>query len=80
MDFSKQIKAIRKDFPIKYCKGSRSEFINYDVHMSLRIDFTLNSVDPDEMPPYAVNVAFHLGLHCLHKYPFRVSSIQRVKK
>ena len=27
-----------------------------------------NSVDPDEMPQYA---AFHLGLHCLLKYPFR---------
>ena len=26
-----------------------------------------NSVDPDEMPPYA---AFHLGLHCLPKYLF----------
>ena len=25
-----------------------------------------NSVDPDEMPPYA---AFHLGLHCLPKVP-----------
>ena len=26
-----------------------------------------NSTDPDEMLPYA---AFHLGLHCLPKYPF----------
>ena len=26
-----------------------------------------NSVDPDEMQHYA---AFHLGLHCLPKYPF----------
>ena len=25
-----------------------------------------NSTDPDEMPHY---VAFHLGLHCLPKYP-----------
>ena len=30
--------------------------------------FGLNdSADPDEMLPYA---AFHLGLHCLQKYPF----------
>ena len=29
-----------------------------------------NSVDPDEMQHYA---AFHLGLHCLQKYLFRVS-------
>ena len=36
---------------------------------SLKIDFVLaNSADPDEMPYYA---AFHLGLHCLPKYPFR---------
>ena len=27
-----------------------------------------NSVDPDEMPH---NAAFHLGLHCSSKYPFR---------
>ena len=27
-----------------------------------------NSADPDEMP---LNAAFHLGLHCLQKYPFR---------
>ena len=36
---------------------------------SLKIDFALaSSTDPDEMPP---NAAFHLGLHCLQKYPFR---------
>ena len=27
-----------------------------------------NSADPDEMPRFA---AFHLGLHCLQKYPFK---------
>ena len=27
-----------------------------------------NSADPDEMPRLA---AFHLGLHCFSKYPFR---------
>ena len=27
-----------------------------------------NSADPDEKPLY---VAFHLGLHCFLKYPFR---------
>ena len=33
------------------------------------VDFVLaNSEDPDEMPHYA---AFHLGLHCLPKYPLR---------
>ena len=46
---------------------------------SLKIAFVLaNSVDPDEMSHYT---AFHLGLHCLPKYMFRVYySIQRVKK
>ena len=38
------------------------------VFLSLTIVFILaNSADPDEMPHYA---AFHLGLHCLPKYPF----------
>ena len=37
--------------------------------------FKTSSVDPDEMPHYA---AFHIGIHCLSKYLFRVSSIQRV--
>ena len=35
----------------------------------MKIDFVLaSSADPDEMPHY---VAFHLGLHCLPKHPFR---------
>ena len=34
----------------------------------LKIFLTLNSEDPDEMPHYAT---FHLGLHCLYKYPFK---------
>ena len=35
----------------------------------LKICFTFtNSVDPDEKQHYA---AFHLGLHCLSKYPLR---------
>ena len=39
------------------------------VFMSLEIVFVLaNSVDPDEMPLYAV---FHQGLHCLPKYALR---------
>ena len=36
---------------------------------SLKVIFTFtNRVDPDEMQHYA---AFHLGLYCLQKYPFR---------
>ena len=35
-----------------------------------------NIVDHDEMPH---DVTFHLGLHCLSKYPFKVSGLQKVK-
>ena len=46
------------------------------MFLSLKIGFvSANSEDPDEMPHY---VAFHLGLHCLPKYLFRVSGVQRV--
>ena len=34
-----------------------------------------NNEAPDEMPQ---SVAFHLGLHCLPKYPFMVSQLIRV--
>ena len=41
----------------------------YGVSWSLKVVLIIaNSVDPDEMQHYA---AFHLGLHCLPKYPFR---------
>ena len=35
--------------------------------LKIFVTFT-NCVDPDEMQHYA---AFHLGLHCLQKYPLR---------
>ena len=65
MDFPIQIKTIRRE----YIYGHRLSFFNYFIVLFLRTFFYLeNSVDPDEMPHYA---AFHLGLHCLSKYPFR---------
>ena len=43
-------------------------FLNYDVFLSLRVVLNLaNSADPDKM----LYAAFHVGLHCLLKYPFR---------
>ena len=53
--------------PIEYIvKGQQFQNI---VFLSLQIDFvSVNLADLDEMPLYA---AFHLGLHCLPKYPFR---------
>ena len=55
-----------------------SKCLDYDVFMSLEIVFILaNRADPDEMPLYA---AFHLGLHCLPKYPFRTGLISHLKR
>ena len=46
-----------------------SFFLKNIVFFVWRSFFTLtNSVAPDEMQHYA---AFHLDLHCLHKYSFR---------
>ena len=60
-----QINAIRMEL----LRGHRSEFPNYDVLKSLKIVLTsAKSAEPDEMQLYA---AFHLGLHCLQKYPFK---------
>ena len=57
--------------PILYLKGSQVEISKF---LSLKIVLILaNSVDPDEMQHYA---GFHLGLHCLPKYSFRVSGPQ----
>ena len=48
----------------------RLNFSNKIIFISLRILIVLaNSVDPDEMPHHA---EFHLGLHCLPKYAFRL--------
>ena len=69
MDFPIHNDTISMELPIVYFKGSQVEISNYDVLLSLKIVLILaNSADPDEMQHYS---AFHLGLHCLHKYPFR---------
>ena len=75
--FPIHINAIRMWLSIKYFRGYSSEFPNYYVLKIPKIGLTsAKSVDPDEMQHYA---AFHLGLHCLPKNPFRVSSIQWAK-
>ena len=52
-----------------YLRGHRCLFPKYIVFLSLKIYFVLaNIADPDEMPHYA---AFHLGIQCVSKYPFR---------
>ena len=70
MDFSTHIDTISMGLPTVYFKGSQVEFSNDDVVLSLNVVLILaNSADPDEMQH---NAAFHLGLHCLPKYPFNL--------
>ena len=54
---------------VRMIKGSQVVISKQNVvFQSLKIDFVLaNSVNPDEMTHYAT---FHLGFHCLTKYPF----------
>ena len=64
MDFSINVLIL----PIVYFKGHRYHFLNYDVFLFLKVVLILeNSANSDEMQH---NAAFHLGLHCLPKYPF----------
>ena len=77
MNPSIRIKMMNQECLIVHMKGS--QFPNKNVLQSLKIAFILansDCVDPDEMPQFA---AFHLGLHYLPQYPFRVSSIQSLK-
>ena len=65
MDFPIQINTIRMGLSIIHFKGFPD---NYELQ-SMKFKFILpNSAGPDEMPQ---NTAFHLGLQCLLKYPFR---------
>ena len=51
--------------------------VDGDVCLSLKVVLILaDSAGPDEMQHYA---AFHLGLHCLPKYPFRGFQYTKVK-
>ena len=52
-----------------YIEGSHIIISKYIVFQFLKISFVIaNSASPDEMPH---NAAFHLGLHCLSKYPIK---------
>ena len=53
-----------KGLPVKASIYKMMYYCPRRLFLSLKIE---NSADPDEMLPY---VAFHLGLHCLPKYPF----------
>ena len=52
-------------------RGHRYIFTNHKILQSLTIVFNIaNSAGPDEMSHFG---AFHLGIRCLPKYPFRIS-------
>ena len=74
MNFLIRVKAIRRGLSFINCKGSQIEIYNFMIYFFVGDCFYLNSVEPDEMPHHASS-----GLHCLSKYPFRGSRIQRVK-
>ena len=68
MDFPIHNDTISMGPPLCTLRGHRKHFLTYDVLLSQKNVLILtNSADPDEMQHYA---AFHLGLHCLPKYPF----------
>ena len=64
-----KLHTIKSGWSIVYIEGLRVIVSQNIVFLSLNIDLVLaNSADADEMPHPA---AFHLGLHCLPKHPFR---------
>ena len=72
MDFPIHIDTINIGLSIMYIKGLDLKGRIFEIMMyfypSKVVIVLANSSDPDEMQHYA---AFHLGLHCLPKYPFR---------
>ena len=70
MKFPIKIYTIKSECSIVYIEGSKVKISKY-CFSYLCEDFALaKSAEPDERPRYA---AFHLGLHCLPKYPLEVS-------
>ena len=67
---------MKTGWSIVYLEGSHIT-ISKNNCISLKIDFVLaNSADPDKMLHY---VAFHLGLHCLPKYPLYYKGVSVLK-
>ena len=69
MEFSIKLHSIKSGWSIAYIEGSH-DIISQKVCISFpkTVLVLANCADPDEMQHYA---AFHLGLHCLSKYPFK---------
>ena len=77
MEFPIYIDEISMGLSIVYFKESQVDFSKSCCISALKVVLIIASgVNPDEMQHHA---AFHLGPHCLPKYPFRGSTIQSVK-
>ena len=71
MELSTKLHSIKSGWSIIYVEESPVMLSKNIVSLSLKMDFVLaNSAHPYEIPQY---VTFHLGLHCLPKYPFKIS-------
>ena len=70
MEFPIKFDKVKSGWSIVYIEGSQVIISKNIFYFFLyKINFVLaNSADTDEM---LYNAAFHLGLHCLPKYPFR---------
>ena len=68
MEFPIKFDTVKSGWSIVYIEGSQVLISKNIIFLSLKISYVFpNSADPDEMQHYA---AFHLGLHCLPRYPF----------
>ena len=69
MEYSIKIHTIRQDSSFYILRDLRLQFPRNTDFLPMEIGFVLaNSAGPHEMSIY---VAYHLGLHCAPKYPFR---------
>ena len=75
MDFPIQVYTIRMGLFIIYFKGLNVK-ISKKSCTSVHDNFVYpsSSAGPVEMPQF---VAFHMGLHCLPKYPVRVVQVTK---
>ena len=77
MEFCIKLHTIKSGWSIFYIEGSKDILSHKNiVFLAFKNDFILtqHSEDPDEMSHCA---AFHHGLHCLSKYPFRISCLRK---
>ena len=77
LDFPIHIDTISMGLPIVYFKGSQVDFSKLHVWCIFVPEGCFNlskQCRPDKMQHYA---AFHLGFHCMSKYPFSGSQFTK---